>query len=121
MLLNTHTKLMTFGSVTDLLNGAFASLSGPVGFTPRQPTIIVRRIQVSNNESSGTVLFSIFKGASGASAANTQVLIGNCAARGTVDFETEIVLDAADFLTGTCLSNTDDGPLVVNISAEIYP
>lgn len=115
--LNIHPQSITFGSVTNLLNGAFASLSGPVGFTPNQPTIRVRRIQVTNPPgSSNPVEFSIFKGLSGGSLAGTQVLSGNVIVSETLDFETDFILESADFLTGECISN---GTLVVNISADI--
>ena len=115
--LNIPAQSIVFGTITNLLNGAFASLSGPIGFTPEQPRIIVKSIQILNANDEEPVGYIIYKGASGASASGTQVLIGTVAVYSSVTIDTDIVLDAGDFLTGT--SNSGGGPLIVNISAQI--
>lgn len=116
--LNIQQKTIQFGTVTDLLNGAFSSLNGPVGFTPTQHRIIVKMIRVVN-DSENPVSFVLSKGLSGKSLPGTRVLSGNVLRDQTLSFDMGLVLDAEDFLTGTCTSNTNSGGLTVNISAEI--
>jgi hypothetical protein len=99
----------------DLLNGAFSSLSGPVGFTPSQPRIKVRRIKVTNNESTPHD-FILFKGASGGSDVGTEIYNGTLGGGTTVDIPMDLVLDSADFLTGKASASFK---LVVIISADI--
>lgn len=115
--INFQIATIAFGSVTDLLNGAFASLSGPVGFNATQPRIHVKSIRVTNPSTSNSIEFAIYKGASGASAAGTEVLVGNTGIFSTTEAELDLVLDASDFLTGKCISS---GSVTVDISAEIH-
>lgn len=114
--LNIQPQTIAIGTVTNLLNGALSSLNGPIGFTPTQPRIHVKHIQVVNPSTTTPVEFSIFKGASGASAAGTQVISGNAGILSTLDYEVDMVLESTDFLTGTGISS---GSVVINISAEI--
>lgn len=114
--LNVQEKTIQLGSVATILNGDFSSLSGPVGFTPTQPVIRVSRITVVNPSSSGTVAFSLYKGASGGSANGTQVYTASVPPFGTVNAEVDILLESGEFLTGECISS---GSLVVNVSAKI--
>lgn len=114
--LNINASVIVQGSVSDLLNGALTSLAGPVGFSLNQPRLIVKRIQVINPSTSLGTLFAIYKGASGGHAAGTEVIYASINQTSTIDLETDLVLDASDFLTGTCISS---GSLTVNISAEI--
>jgi hypothetical protein len=113
--LDIHPQTVTFGSVSNLLNGAFASLSGPVGFTPTQPRIHVSGIEVVN-PSGSSVDFALYKGASGGNASGTEVFVGTAAAHSAVQVPADFVLESADFLTGAA---TSSGTLTVNISAEI--
>lgn len=117
--INFQIATMAFGSVTDLLNGAFASLSGPVGFSATQPRVYVKSIRLSNSSTSPTnsPAFVIYKGASGASAPGTEVLVGSIGPLSTIEQELDLVLDASDFLTGHCISS---GSVSVDISAEIH-
>lgn len=116
--LNIQPQTISYGAVANLLNGAFASLSGPVGFTPTQPRIVVKAITVTNPSTSSPVTYALFKGASGGSTSGTQVANGNAPADSTVLVPVDdLVLDAADFLTGECASS--GGNLIVNITAEI--
>lgn len=115
MKLNIQPQAIQYGTVSNLLNGSINSLAGPVGFTPEQERIVVKRIQVTNPNTTGSVQFTIYKGASAANSSGSQVFAGTAAAMSTIGIETDLVLDAADFLTGTCVSN---GTVVVNIGAE---
>lgn len=117
--LNIQPQTVPQGTVLDLLNGAFASLSGPVGFTASQPRIFVKGISVTAVGGSQTGPFTLFKGASGGSTSGTQVLEGSVAPGTTIEFALDLVLDAADFLTGTAQSSGLNPALVVNITAEI--
>lgn len=114
--LNIQPQTIVFASVTNLLNGALNSLAGPIGFTPTQPRIVVKKIRVVNPSTSTPVEFSLFKGASGGNAVGTEIVSGNAAVVSTTDYDMDVVLDAADFLTGKSISN---GTLTINIFAEI--
>jgi hypothetical protein len=105
-------------TVTNLLNCAIASLSGPVGYTQTQPYLIVKHIAVVNNDSSAHTL-TLYKGATGASAAGTQFGAAGLSipANTTVQvFYGEHRFDSGDFLTG--IADTAS-KLVLNIDAEI--
>jgi hypothetical protein len=114
--LNISSNVVTDGVFTNLLNGAIASLAGPIGFTLEQPRIIVTHIQVINTASTLGAGFAIYKGASGGHAVGTEVAYGSANASSSVEIDTDIVLDAEDFLTGRCIG---PGSLTINISAEI--
>lgn len=101
-------KTFNFGPVamsatltTNILNPNITSLSGPVGFTATQPYIVLRHIRVVN-KTAGAVTFSLWKGATGANAAGTEV-IGtgqSVAANSSYDWYGIMRFDAADFLVG---------------------
>lgn len=96
-------------SPVNLLNGAFASLSGPIGFTPTQPRIIVKAISVFNLNDYPFVIqkngVTVFAGPD-AGTISTYPL--------TKQFVQDIVLEASDFL-----SATSQYGVTVNIDAEI--
>lgn len=101
-------KAFNFGPValtttltTNILNPAITSLAGPVGFTATQPYIILRHIRIVN-KTAGAVTFSLWKGATGANAAGTEVIgIGkSIAANDSYDWYGFMRFDAADFLVG---------------------
>lgn len=102
-------------TVGNLLNGAFASLSGPIGFTPTQPRIVVKEIRIISTDDGG-FSFSIYKGASGGSSAGTLQLTGGLGSLEMLVFPVDIVLDAGDFLTGIASTSSK---VVVSIAAEI--
>jgi hypothetical protein len=114
--LNIQPQVITYGTVTNLLNGAFASLSGPVGFTPTQPKIRVKSITVVNPSTTTPVEFALYKNGAGYTTPGAEVLAANAGAFSTVVYPVDVVLDAADFLTGHSVSS---GSVTVNISAEI--
>ena len=101
-------KVFRFGPVamsntltTNILNPNVTSLAGPVGFTMRQPYLIIKHIRIVN-KTGGAVTFSLWLGATGANAAGTEV-IGialSVAANAAFDWFGLLRLDAADFLVG---------------------
>ena len=86
---------------TNILNCNVTSLAGPVGFTLTQPYIILRHLRVVN-KTVGAVTFSLWKGATGANAAGTEVVgVGqSVAANSSYDWYGIMRFDAADFLVG---------------------
>lgn len=90
-------------SATNLLNGAVTSLAGPVGFTMTQPYIVLRHIRLTNKDTSARTV-TLYKGATGGSAAGTEVAFANVPipAQSYVDWVGILRLDSADFLTGIC-------------------
>jgi len=107
-------KLFNFGPVamsntltTNILNCNVTSLAGPVGFTATQPYIIIRHIRIVNKTTSA-VTFSLWKGATGANAAGTEVVgIGkSIPANDVYDWYGQMRFDAADFLVGGASAGT---------------
>lgn len=116
-ILNIEPGYLT-ASAANILNGAISSLTGPVGFTPTQPYIIVTHVRIVNNDSSNhTVKF--FKGATAGSAGGTEVFWPNGYTLSSGQFQDwygKVRFDAADFLSGLA----DTGSKVTyNIDAEI--
>lgn len=120
-------KQFNFGPValtntltTNILNPNITSLAGPVGFTMAQPVIYIRHIRVTN-KTAGAVTFSLWKGATGANAAGTELAIGKSVpANDYVDlYFQSLRMDAADFLVGgasaaTSLSISGEGEIGVS-------
>lgn len=113
--LNIEPIAVTTG-VTNLLNCAITSLAGPVGYTQTQPYMLVKHIR-ANNTTGAAITLTLYKGATGASAAGTQFASpgNNIPANSWTDFYTEARFDAADFLTGVASA----AGIVLNIVAEI--
>lgn len=94
--------------VGNLLNPAITSLAGPVGFAATQPYLIVTHVRVTNNDAAGAHTVKLFKGATGGSAAGTEVMWAGgasipAAAAGNqnwLDWNGKMRFDSADFLTG---------------------
>lgn len=101
-------KVMNFGPValtttttTDILNCAITSLTGPTGFTPSQPYIILRHVRILNKSSNPAKLY-LYKGATNGNVAGTEV-IGNgqtIPVFSAYDWYGSMRFDAADFLVG---------------------
>lgn len=92
---------LTTTLTTNILNGAISSLSGPVGITLQQPFIKINRIRVVNKTSSAAT-FSLWKGATGANAAGTEI-VGqgtSVAANSYVDIWGPFYFKSGDFLVG---------------------
>lgn len=105
-------KLFNFGPIaltstltTNLLNPATAT-GGTNGGSSSQ-YIILRHIRIVN-KTAGAITFSLYRGATGANAAGTEVIgIGlSIAANSAYDWYGVMRFDAADFLVGGASANT---------------
>lgn len=101
-------KLFNFGPValtttltTNVLNPNITSVAGPVGFTMTQPYIILRHVRIVNKTASAAT-FSLWKGATGANTAGTEVIGTGLSipANSSYDWYGQMRFDAADFLVG---------------------
>jgi hypothetical protein len=87
-------------AVANVLNCAITSLAGPVGMTHSQPYLLVTHVRAVNKTAAPRTI-SMYKGATGASAAGTEwnwtgkVIPANDA----IDWYGRQRLDSADFLT----------------------
>lgn len=88
-------------AVGNLLNPGVTSLAGPVGFTMTQPYLILNHVRIYN-KTAAAVTVTLYKGASGGSAAGTEWGLAGYSvpANSWVDIYGKLRLDAADFLTG---------------------
>jgi len=102
-------------SVTNLVNAAITSLSGPVGVTLTQPRAILRHLRVVN-KSTSAVTCSFWIGATGASAAGTEFAFAgeSIPANSHADWYGEEELDSTDFLTGSA-----GGATSITMNAEL--
>lgn len=105
-------KVFSFGPIaltntltTNLLNPPTAT--GGVNGGSSSCFILLRYLRIVN-KTAGAVTFSLWKGATGANAAGTEVVgIGTSVpANSYVDYPYPIRLDAADFLVGGASANT---------------
>lgn len=118
-------KRINFGPValtatltTNILNPAITSLAGPVGITATQPYLLINHIRITN-KTAGAVTFSLWKGATGANAAGTEIVgtAVSVAANSYNDYYTPgLRLDAADFLVGGASAGTS---LTISGTGEI--
>lgn len=104
---------LTTTLTTNIVNGAVTSLAGPVGFSLSQPLIKINRMRITN-KTGVAATFSLWKGATGANAAGTEIggTATPVAANGYVDIPGPIYLTSADFLVGgagTTLALTIEG------------
>ena len=120
-------KSFNFGPValtttltTNILNCNVTSLAGPVGFTLTNPYIVLKHIRIVNKTASA-VTFSLWKGATGANTAGTEVVgqATSIAANSSFDWYGIMRFDAADFLVGgagtaTALSIQGEGEIGVS-------
>jgi hypothetical protein len=98
---------LTNTPTTNILNPAITSLAGPVGFTATQPIVYLTRLRIVN-KTPGAVTFSLWKGATGANTAGTEV-IGTAlsvAANSAFDWYGQLELRSTDFLVGGASANT---------------
>lgn len=106
-LLNVQAFALTT-SVQNILNCNITSLAGPIGYTQAQPFLVVTRIRALN-KTNAPAQVTLYKGATGASAAGTEVFFAATIipANDFVDYGGgEERFDAADFLTGKADTNT---------------
>jgi hypothetical protein len=101
-------KSFNFGPValtttltTNILNCNITSVAGPVGFTMTQPYIILRHVRILNKTGTAAT-FSLYKGATGANAAGSEVIGTGTSvpANSYIDWYGIMRFDAADFLVG---------------------
>ena len=101
-------KFIRFGPVamilttpTNILNCNITSLAGPVGLTLTQPHMGIRHIRIVN-KTAGAVTFSLYLGATGASAAGTEVIGTGLSipANSAFDWYGYLNMEVADFLVG---------------------
>ena len=92
---------LTTTLTTNILNCALSSVAGSVGLTLTQPFVILRHIRIVNKTSTAAT-FTLYKGATGANTAGTEV-IGtgtSVAANSYFDWYGMLRLESTDYLVG---------------------
>ena len=92
---------LTTTLTTNILNCALSSVAGPVGLTLTQPFVILRHIRILNKTATAAT-FSLYKGATGANTAGTEI-IGtgtSVAANSYFDWYGMLRLESTDYLVG---------------------
>lgn len=104
-------------AAANLLNCNITSETGPVGITLPEPFIIVRHVRVINIDTIAHVI-SLYKGATGGSAAGTQFGWGNFSlgAQSYDDWYGEERFNVADFLTGVADLASK---VIINVNGDI--
>jgi len=108
---------LTSALTTNIFNFNITSLAGPVGYTMTQPYVIIRHIRIVN-KTGNSATFSLWKGATGANAAGTEV-VGQgfpVPANSAYDWYGILRMDVADFLVGGAGTAT---ALTLTADAEI--
>lgn len=102
-------------SVANVLNTGGAGTG--VGYTATAPYIILKHMRILNKTASA-VTFNMWKGATGASAAGTEVAWNaySVAANSYIDWYGQMRLDSADFLTASASAATS---LTLQMEGEI--
>lgn len=94
---------LTTTLTTNILNPAFTSVAGPIGFTATQPYLLLYHIRITNKTAS-TATFSLWIGATGGNAAGTEFInTGHSVeAYGSYDWYSPsgFRIDSTDFLVG---------------------
>lgn len=119
-IINIQPIALTTTLTTNVLNPGVTSLAGPVGVTVSQPYLILRHVRIANKTGSAAT-FSLWKGATGANTAGTEV-IGTAisvAANSAYDYYGILRLDSGDFLVGgsntaTALTLTAEGEMGIS-------
>jgi hypothetical protein len=115
-ILNIQPIALTATLTTNILNPAVTSVAGPVGFTMTQPYLIIRAIKVAN-KTAGAVTFSLWKGATGANAAGTELYIAQSVSANSVFSDVVLLrLDSGDFIVGGASALTS---LTISFAGEI--
>jgi hypothetical protein len=115
-ILNIQPIALTATLTTNILNPAVTSVAGPVGFTMTQPYLILRAIKVVN-KTAGAVTFSLWKGATGANAAGTELYIAQSVPANSVFSDVVLLrLDSGDFIVGGASAATS---LTISFAGEI--
>ena len=115
-ILNIQPIALTATLTTNILNPAVTSVAGPVGFTMTQPYLILRAIKVVN-KTAGAVTFSLWKGATGANVAGTELYIAQSVPANSVFSDVVLLrLDSGDFIVGGASAATS---LTIIFAGEI--
>jgi hypothetical protein len=115
-ILNIQPIALTATLTTNILNPAVTSVAGPIGFTMTQPYLILRAIKVVN-KTAGAVTFSLWKGATGANAAGTELYIAQSVPANSVFSDVVLLrLDSGDFIVGGASAATS---LTIIFAGEI--
>lgn len=104
-------------SVANLLNCALSSLAGPVGFSASQPWLNIKHIRL-NNKTGAAITVTLYKGATGASAAGTEFAFAavSIPANQSVDYNSPgTPFYSTDFLTGVASATG----VTMNVEAEL--
>lgn len=104
-------------AAANLLNCALGSLSGPVGFSLTQPWLNIKHIRL-NNKTGAAITVTLYKGATGASAAGTEFAFAGVSipANQSVDyFSPGTPFLSTDFLTGVASATG----VTMNVEAEV--
>jgi hypothetical protein len=104
-------------SVANLLNCGVTSLSGPVGMTVSQPYLVLNHVRITN-KTGGAVTVTLYKGATGGSAAGTEWAFQGVSipANSYVDWYGKARFDSGDFLTGVAGSAS---ALTMTVEGEV--
>jgi hypothetical protein len=120
-------KIFNFGPValtttltTNILNPNITSVAGPVGFTMTQPYIVIRHFRIVNKTASAAT-FSLWKGATGANTAGTEIIGQGFSVAANSAFDAYGIwrFDSADFLVGgsnTATALTIEGEGEIGVS-----
>jgi hypothetical protein len=119
-IINIPPVALTTTLTTNIFNCAVTSLAGPIGMTMTQPYVVIRHIRIIN-KTGVAATFSLWKGATGANAAGTEV-VGQAmavAGNGSYDWVGYMRFDSGDFLVGgagtaTALSIQMEGEIGVS-------
>ncbi len=100
-IINIGPVALTNTLTTNILNCNVTSLAGPVGMTMTQPYLVIRHIRVVNKTVSAATV-SLWKGATGANAAGTEIVGQGLSvpANSSYDWYGLMRLDSADFIVG---------------------
>ena len=117
-ILNVGPVALSNTPTTNIFNvGTGARVTPPTGFTEPGFYAIIRHIRITN-KTAGAVTFSLWKGATGANTAGTEV-IGtgySVAANSAFDWYGIMRFDAADFLVGGASAATS---LTITLEGEL--
>lgn len=117
-ILNVGPVALSSTMTTNIFNvGSGARANPPIGFTDPQFFASIQHIRITN-KTAGAVTFSLWKGATGANAAGTEV-IGtgtSVAANSSFDWYGRMRFDTADFLVGGASAATS---LTITLEGEI--
>jgi hypothetical protein len=112
-------SLATVQAGGNLLNCSVTTLAvGGIGFTGTQPYVVVKHIRVMNQLMTASINVTLYKGATMASAAGTQLGLTSVSipAQSFQDWYGQHRFDSADYLTGySSLPNS----AIINMDGEI--